>query len=261
MKAKLYIILAIVCILTSCNKSKTAQSIYNSTPATIYSMTPEEEAERMKDVNGCYGLSLDKTSIKQAKKIMKSEGASFEKRSRNSYDIYENGWKKITFECPEVKNIVEYESEIKHSYDKSTFIHMSFVNDTLSQICLSFRDKSYILENDLVQKYGEGNGEYKPTCFGRDKDGNINLKDCVLGYKYRQWQNETLYLDWHEDRATKEASNNFIKWNIVDLSDYDNRSIYTSKKMLPRIIYYFNKSYNLYKSKKEKEESSRIQKI
>ena len=45
MKANLYIILSTFCFLSSCDKSKSAWSIYSSTPAIIYSMTPEEEAD------------------------------------------------------------------------------------------------------------------------------------------------------------------------------------------------------------------------
>lgn len=257
MKTKLYIILTAICILTSCDKSKTAQSIYNSTPATIYSMTPEEETERMKDVLGCYGLILDKTTPKEARKIMKKQKADFEgPYNSNEYEIYES-YSDISLKLEPTPNIKVYRSEIKHSYDRSTYIYSLFVNDTLSQICLNVFDSSYHLEKDLVNKYGEGNGEKKDTQLGRNKDGSLNFKDVVLGYEYRQWQNSNVVLDWPEDRYTYLLSNRFARWSPT-VGTNDNIAIYTSKKMAPRILHFLKKSFDKYKAKKEEVKNNRI---
>lgn len=257
MKAKLYIILSIICIFTSCDKSKTAQSIYDSTPATIYSMSPEEEAERMKDVTGCYGLILDKTTPKEARRIMKKQKADFEgPYYSNSYQVYES-YTNISSKMDRTPNIGVYRSEIKHSYNKSTYIYSLFVNDTLSQICLSVFDNSYYLEKDLINKYGEGNGEKKDTEFGLKKDGSLNFNDVVHGYEYRQWQNDKVVIDWPEDRYTYYLSNRFVRW-CPTVGTNDNIAIYTSKKMAPRILHYIKKSFDKYKSNKEELKNSRI---
>lgn len=257
MKTKLYIIFAFVCVMCSCDKSKTAQSIYDSTPATIYSMSPEEEAERMKDVFGCYGLTLDKTTPKEAKIIMKKQKADFEgPYSSNEYKIYES-YMDISSKMERTPNIEVYRSEIKHSYDRSTYIYSLFVNDTLSQICLNVFDSSYHLEKDLVNKYGEGNGEKKDTQLGRNKDGSLNFKDVVLGYEYRQWQNSNVVLDWPEDRYTYLLSNRFARWSPT-VGTNDNIAIYTSKKMAPRILHYLKDAFDKYKSNKAKENNERI---
>ena len=261
MKTKLCIILALSCVLYSCDKSKSAQSIYDKTPPIIYSMTPEEEAERMKDVFGCYGLVLDETNVKEANKILKSKGANFEKRDRSEYDIFDKGYSRITYDCPKVNEVVQYDSEIKHSSQKTTYINTIFVNDTLSQICIAFKDHSYNLEKDLVQKYGTGNGLNKETAFGRDKKGNINIKDCVLGYEYRQWQNEHIVIDWPRERIVYDSSKNYIKWNVLNNDSFNNQAIYTSKKMLPRIIHYFKKSYDTYIEQKNNREADRTNNI
>ena len=257
MKTKLYIILLLLCILTSCDKSKSAWSIYSSTPAIIYSMSPEEESERMKNVLGCYGLTLDKTTPKEAKKIMKNQKADFEgPYYSNEYEIYES-YTDISPKLDRTPNIKVYLSEIKHSYDKSTYIYSLFVNDTLSQICLNVFDSSYYLEKDLIDKYGQGNGEKKETQFGRNKDGSINFKDVELGYEYRQWQNENIVIDWPNDRYTYDLSNRFVRWSPT-VGTNDNIAIYTSKKMAPRILHYLKKSFDKYKSKKEEVKNNRI---
>lgn len=257
MKAKLYIILTTLCLFTSCNKSKSAQSIYDSTPSIIYSMTPEEESERMKDVFGCYGLTLDKTTPKEARKIMKKQNADFEgPYYSNEYQIYES-YTNISPKLERTPNIAVYRSEIKHSYDKSTYIYSLFVNDTLSQICLNVFDNSYYLEKDLVKKYGEGNGEKKDAEFGLDKEGKINLKDYVPGYEFRQWQNDKIVIDWPNDRYTYYLSKNFAQWKPT-VGTNDNIAIYTSKKMAPRILHYLKKSFDKYKSKKEEMKNDRI---
>ena len=257
MKAKLYIILSVICILTSCDKSKSAQSIYDSTPATIYSMTPEEEAERMKGVNGCYGLILDKTTPKEAKSIMKKQKADFEGPYNSSeYEIYES-YTDVSSKLERIPNIKVYRSEIKHSYDKSTYIYSLFVNDTLSQICLNVFDSSYYLEKDLVNKYGKGNGEKKDAHFGRDKKGKLNLKDYVPGYEFRQWQNDNIVIDWPYDKYTYHLSKNFARWKPT-IGTNDNIAIYTSKKMAPRILHYLKKSFDKYKEKKEEVKNDRI---
>ena len=257
MKAKLYIILGLLSALTSCDKSKSAWSIYSNTPATIYSMTPEEESERMKDVLGCYGLILDKTNPKEAKRIMKSQKADFEgPYYSNNYNIYES-YTDISSKLDRTPNIKVYRSEIKHSYDKSTYIYTLFVNDTLSQICLNVFDNSYFLKDDLINKYGQGNGEKKETQFGRNKDGSINFKDVELGYEYRQWQNDHIVIDWPEDRYTYNLSHNFARWSPT-VGTNDNIAIYTSKKMAPRILHYLKKSFDKYKSKVEETKTNRI---
>lgn len=257
MKAKLYIIISVIFILTSCDKSRTAQSIYDSTPATIYSMTPEEEAKRMKDVFGCYGLTLDKTTPSEAKKIMKKQKADFEgPYYSNGYEVYES-YIDISSKLDRTPNLKLFRSEIKHSYDKSTYIYSLFVNDTLSQICLSVFDKSYYLEKDLTNKYGNGNGEKKNYAFGLDKNGKININDYVRGYEFRQWQNERVVIDWPYDRYTYKISNSFVRWSPT-VGTNDNIAIYTSKKMAPRILYYLKKSFDKYKSKKEEVKNNRI---
>ena len=257
MKANLYIILSTFCFLSSCDKSKSAWSIYSSTPAIIYSMTPEEEAERMKDVFGCYGLILDETTPKDAKSVMKKLNADFEGPFySNDYEIYES-YTNISPKLERTPNIKVYRSEIKHSYDKSTYIYSLFVNDTLSQICLNVFDDSYYLEKDLINKYGEGNGEKKDTQIGLDKNGDLNLKDVVVGYEFRQWQNENVVIDWPNDRYTYNLSKNFARWKPT-VGTNDNIAIYTSKKMAPRILYYLKKAFDNYKSKKEEMKNDRI---
>lgn len=257
MKAKLYIILILLSALSSCDKSKSAWSIYSNTPATIYSMTPEEESERMKDVVGCYGLTLDKTSPKEAKRIMKIQKADFEgPYYSNEYNIYDS-YIDISSKLDRTPNLKVFRSEIKHSYNKSTYIYTLFVNDTLSQICLSVFDNSYFLKDDLINKYGQGNGEKKDTQFGRNKDGSINYKDVELGYEYRQWQNDNIVIDWPEDRYTYDLSNRFVRWSPT-VGTNDNIAIYTSKKMAPRILHYLKKSFDKYKSKEKEEKNNRI---
>ena len=257
MKAKLYIILASLYFFSSCDQSKSAWEIYSSTPAIKYSMSFEEESERMKDVFGCYGLILDKTTPKEARKIMRSQKADFEgPYSSNEYEIYES-YLDISSKLDRTPNIKVYRSEIKHSYDKSTYIYSLFVNDTLSQICLNVFDRSYYLEKDLINKYGQGNGEKKETQFGRNKDGSINFKDVELGYEYRQWQNDHIVIDWPEDRYTYNLSHNFARWSPT-VGTNDNIAIYTSKKMAPRILHYLKKSFDKYKSKDEEAKTNRI---
>lgn len=257
MKAKLYIILILLSALSSCDKSKSAWSIYSNTPATIYSMTPEEESERMKDVVGCYGLTLDKTSPKEAKRIMKNQKADFEgPYYSNEYNIYDS-YIDISSKLDRTPNLKVFRSEIKHSYNKSTYIYTLFVNDTLSQICLSVFDNSYFLKDDLINKYGQGYGEKKDTQFGRNKDGSINYKDVELGYEYRQWQNDNIVIDWPEDRYTYDLSNRFVRWSPT-VGTNDNIAIYTSKKMAPRILHYLKKSFDKYKSKEKEEKDNRI---
>ena len=134
---------------------------------------------------------------------------------------------------------------------------MLFVNDTLSQIAINVYDRSYYLKNDLIEKYGVGNGQKKETQFGIDKEGNINLNDIALGYEFRQWQNERIVIDWPYDRYLPKLSNERIKWN-PSISTNDNTAIYTSKKMAKRIIHYYKKAYNEYKNRQDKESNERI---
>lgn len=257
MKAKNLLLLMCVYVLASCDKGQTARSIYEKTPAITYSMTEEEEAERMKGVIGCYGLSLDETSKKKARAIMKKQGANFESGFLGGGCKVFEGLSEISSKIETPKNIETYRSEIKHGYDKSTYIYMLFVNDTLSQIAINVYDRSYYLENDLIEKYGVGNGQKKETQFGKDKEGNINLNDIALGYEFRQWQNERIVIDWPYDRYLPKLSNERIKWN-PSISTNDNTAIYTSKKMAKRIIHYYKKAYEEYKNKKDKESSERI---
>lgn len=258
MKTNLYIILLCLCVFfTSCDKSKSARSIYDKTPPTIYSMSPEEETERMKDVFGCYGLILDKTTPTEAKRVMKKQKADFEgPLYSHEYEIYES-YTNISSNLERTPNIKVFRSEIKHSHDKSTYIYSLFVNDTLSQICLSVFDRSYYLEKDLINKYGVGNGEKKGTEFGRKKDGSLNFNDIAVGYEFRQWQNDRIVIDWPYDRYIYKLSNDFARWKPT-VSTNDNIAIYTSKKMAPRILYYLKKSYDKYKSKKEEVSNDRI---
>lgn len=257
MNMKNILLFVCVLVLVSCDKSQTAISIYDKTPAIVYSMTKEEEAEKMKDVTGCYGLTLGDTSIKKARSIMKKQGANFESITLGEgCDVYE-GFNEITLKIEVPKNITTYRSEFKHSYDKSTYVYMLFVNDTLSIIAPLILDREYNLCKDLVEKYGVGNGEKKETQFGINKDGSINLNDIVSGYEYRQWQNEQVVIDWPYNRYLYKISNERLRFEPA-VSINDNIAIYTSKKMAKRIIHYYKKAYEEYKNKKDKESSERI---
>lgn len=256
MKTKLYLILPALLAFTACDKSRSARSIYDATPPTIISMSPEEEAERMKDVAGCYDLVLDKTTPSEARRIMKRQKADFEgPYNTNCYKVYES-YKDVSSHLDRTPNIAVYRSEIKHTYDKSTCIYSLFVNDTLSQICLLVFDNSYSLKKDLVNKYGEGNGEKKDTQFGINKDGSYNFKDVALGHEYRQWQNDKVVIDWPEDRYIRSLSTEHVRWN-PSIATNDNTVIYTSKKMASRILHYLKESLDKYKAKKEELKNNR----
>lgn len=257
MKEKLYLLIALICVLTSCQKSKSAKSILDDTPATIYSMSKKEESKRMKGVIGCYGLTLNKTTPNEARKILMNQNADFKGPYHLiPYQVYKSNTD-IRLEMDLIQNISSYRSEIKNSNDKSTYIHTIYVNDTLSQICVNIIDFSYSLEEDLVYKYGEGNGQKKDMQFGLDENGKPDINDYIMGYEYRQWQNDDIVIDWHEDLYMHKLSNALIKW--CPAYEYDkNVVMYTSKKMAPRILYYVKDAYKKYIEKEEIAKKTRV---
>lgn len=221
----LYLILVVsLCACSNMSKEKKAIDIYNSTPAVVYSMTEEEEREKMKDVKGCYDLILGENTIKEVRRILRKHKATFYLDFSNHYKV--KGYYKS---LDKIKNIKSYVSTIKHPDESMTCIYTSFLNDTLTQIRLKIINVNYTLEKDLVSKYGEGNGEKKDYAFGRDKDGRINRNDVVTGYKYRQWQNDDIVIDWYDDRYLHSISSNALTWDTGFKGS--NSVTYTSKRM------------------------------
>lgn len=223
--------------------------------AVIYSTSPEQEAAIMHNIKGCYGLTLDKNTPSEAEVILTKENFDFDGPFRHNYHSakrYDN----ISLPC---ENISLYTATLSKSYDSNIVIYMHFTNDTLSQIQLSFNDDHFNLEEYLISKYGQGNGEKKDTEFGIKKDGSLNFNDVTHGYEFRRWQNDKISIDWHEDNYLKDISRNkHYTYYINRTKGINNTVFYTSKKMAQRIIYYLDLSYSKLIQDEEKDKETTL---
>lgn len=238
---KYYLFLLSCFFISSCDKSKSSYNIFMQKKAIIYSTPPEQELAIMRDIKGCYGLTLDKNTPSEARLILTKEKFDFKGPFHHDYRTSKN-YDNISLPC---ENISLYTATLFKSYDNSIVIYMHFTNDTLSQIQLSFNDDNFNLEEYLISKYGQGNGEKKDTEFGIKKDGSLNFNDVTHGYEFRRWQNNKISIDWHEDNYLKDISKNkhYIYYSN-SIKGVNNTVFYTSKKMAQRIIYYLNLSYS-----------------
>ena len=252
---KIFLLLFLFATISSCDKSKSSYEIYKQKAATIYSMSSEEEAIKMQNVNGCYGLILGKTTPSKAKKILKDIISDFKGPFNHDYSSKKD-YKYISLPC---KNITYYSATITHTFDSHTYIYMHFVNDTLSQIQLSFAIDNFDLEKELVSKYGQGNGEKKDTEFGINKNGRINFNDVTRGHEFRRWQNNDISIDWHQDKYLTDISNSrHYKSYASSSKGINNTVFYTSKKMAKRIIYYLDLSYSQLINKENNDKTSTL---
>lgn len=248
---KLLLLSLLLLSLISCsiNKKKSAHSIYYSIKPTKISMSASEEKERMKGVVGCYGLVLGQTTKKEAiKKLypLKAIAQSLHYKTTITDEYVPDEYMKI----PNI-NVLLWQ---KKDSDNEINITSIFVNDTLVQEVIEYWgcDASN-LKQKLIEKYGEGNGEYKEGVFGVDKNGELNFSDYCAGYEYREWQNENISICYGEEQYICNLTN-----NKYILSSGIHKAVYTSKSKAQRLIYYLDKAYNEMISLKKTEKQNEL---
>lgn len=251
MKIKLYLF-SLLLFISSCNKSKRAQDIYDTIPPTIISMSPQQEYKYMKGVTGCYGLILGKMTKEEVIKKMSSYKSLFTSSYYRTY-LFDKYIPDAYIESPNI-NTLSWE---KDAIDNKIKINTIFVNDTLTQIILEyeFTSKSR-LKDSLIKKYGKGNGEYKDTQFGIDKKGNLNLSDYCAGYEYRIWQNKDIVINYNIEKYINELGDN--KYYYYGGSQ---TAFYTSKIMAPKLVFFLNEAYEKEKETKIKNKKEDLENL
>lgn len=238
--------------LLSCNinKERRAWDIYEATNPTIISMSVEEESKRMNNVMGCYGLTLGKTTKKKAIKLMLPEKPLSESLhyKTSEFDSCVRG------EYLTASNISVL-TWGKGVSEKEVNVSAIFVNDTLAQVVLKYGSSNKSnLKRNLIEKYGEGNGEYKESVFGIDKNGKLNFSDYCAGYENREWQNEYITICYEGENYIHKISDK--KYNLT-IGGYGS-AVYTSKAMANRLLYYLNKAYDAKKTSRIQKEHNEL---
>lgn len=251
MNIKLYLF-SLLLFISSCNKEKKAQDIYDAIPPTIISMSPQQEYKQMKGVTGCHGLILGKMTKEEVLKKMSSYKSLFAS-SHYKTDLFDKYIPDTYIESPNI-NTLSWE---KDAIDNKIKINTIFVNDTLAQIILKYEFTSKLrLKDSLIKKYGKGNGEYKEAQFGIDKKGNLNLSDYCPGYEYRIWQNEDIVINYNIEKYISQLSNDKYYYYGGNQTAF-----YTSKIMAPKLISSLNEAYEKEKEAKIKDEKEELKNL
>lgn len=175
--------------LMACNKSRPSYLMPRETKVFHDSKLPA-------NYKGPFGTSIGENTVKEFTKIL--ESSDIIKKNREKEYIYEIPDSIFDIEHISSKYVNENKIFTRHDYSCSKndiYITAIAYNDTIVHISLNAKD----INEKLIEKYGEGEGELTESRFGTDKNGETNLKDFWPGNEYRHWENKFVNIEFTDN--------------------------------------------------------------